>query len=306
MFPVASDYHQGVVGFHVGSCASGSRIIVTERSEALNRVPSLKSPAHGIAFAAIFVVAPTGVAQLPAPNEAGVSTGHVHFVAPDPERHHEIWTALGGEPMTAGSLPLYRFPGIYILVREGEAEAPSSTTSANHVGFSVRDYSAYKSTLESVGATFVFDDAENGQMIVDFPDGARVEFLTDANQVEPIVFHHMHLAATDPAGLRDWYVQLFGASPGERRGLPSAVVPGGRVDVLPARGAAPRGSQGAALDHIGFEVADMEAFAERMERLGIEFDVPPRNIEAIGLTVAFLTDPVGTFIEVTEGLAGID
>ncbi len=272
----------------------------------MNPKPLPKAPIFLIASAALLTVAAAGSAQLPAPNEAGVSTGHVHFIAPDPERHHTLWTTLGGELVTSGNLTLVRFPGMYVLVTEGEPEAPSSATSANHVGFSIRDYSAYRAMLESAGAAIVFDSAENGQIIADLPDGARVEFLTDASQSEPIVFHHMHLAAVDPAALRDWYVDLFAATPGERRGLPSAIVPGGRVDVLGARGDAPRGSQGAALDHIGFEVASMDAFAERMEQLGIEFDLPPRRIEAIGLTIAFLTDPVGTYIEVTEGLAGID
>jgi hypothetical protein len=69
-------------------------------------------------------------------------------------------------------------------------------------------------------------------------------------------------------------------------------------------GTTPRGSKGAALDHIGFEVADMDAFAAHLASLGIAFDVP-RRIDAIGLTIAFLTDPAGTYIEVTEGLAAV-
>lgn len=272
----------------------------------MNRVPLPKITMLVSVFAVMLALAPIGDAQLSAPNGAGVSTGHVHFTAPDRERHHAIWTALGGELVTSGDLILLRFPGTYILVREGEPVAASSTTSANHIGFSIRDYSAYKATLESVGATVVFESEENGQIIADLPDGVRLEFLTDDNQSEPIVFHHIHLAAADPAALRDWYVELFGATSGERRGLPSAIVPGGRVDVLPARGDAPQGSRGAALDHIGFEVTDMDAFAERVERLGIEFDVAPRHVESIGLTIAFLTDPVGTYIEITEGLAELD
>jgi len=120
------------------------------------------------------------------------------------------------------------------------------------------------------------------------------------------VFHHLHLAAPDVEGLRDWYTEVFGAEPGERRGLPSALVPGGRVDFLPAQGAPPRGSRGAAIDHIGFEVNDMDAFAARLAELGIAFDSAPRSVEAIGLTIAFITDPVGTYIEITQGLAAVE
>ena len=37
---------------------------------------------------------------------------------------------------------------------------------------------------------------------------------------------------------------------------------------------------------------------------GIKFDMPYRDVPAIGLKIAFITDPVGTYIELTQGLAG--
>lgn len=244
--------------------------------------------------------------QLPAANAAGVSTGHVHFIVPDPARHLALWEALGGRRGASGRLRFVSFPGIHVLVSQGTPDAPSTETTANHVGFSVRDYALYREKLRAAGASFFFESEENGQILADLPDGVRVEILTDAGQEEPIAFHHMHLATTDTGALRDWYVQVFGAEAGERRGLPSALVPGGRVDIMGARGGAPRGSRGGALDHIGFEVADMQAFAAHLEALGIAFDLAPRRIEEIGLTIAFITDPAGTYIELTEGLADIE
>ena len=62
------------------------------------------------------------------------------------------------------------------------------------------------------------------------------------------------------------------------------------------------GTAGRVLDHIGFEVADLEALVAELEAKGIEFDVPYREIPEIGLALAFLTDPWGTYIELTEGL----
>lgn len=245
-------------------------------------------------------------AQLPPPNEAGVSTGHIHLTVPDREKHFEIWQRLGGKAATSGAGGRIAFPGMYILLTEGEPAAPSSATVANHIGFSVNDYGAYKAALEAVGAKIVVDNSDGGQIIADLPDGVRVELLTDAEQDEPIVFHHIHLVAADTVALRDWYAQVLVAEVGERRGLPSAIVPGGRIDVMPGRGEPPRGSRGAAIDHIGFDVADMDAFAARMQRLGIAFDIEPRRVESIGLTIAFITDPAGTFIEITEGLADLD
>lgn len=251
-------------------------------------------------------VAVPGAAQLPAPNAAGIGTGHVHLTVPDTARHVDIWRQLGAEVERAGPLELLAFPGLYLLLAEGQPAAPSIETSANHIGFTVRDYADYKRRLARVEARVFYDNAEDGQILADLPDGVRVEILTDAGQREPIVFHHVHLTAQDPTALRDWYTNVFGAEPGERRGLPSAIVPGGRVDILNARGAPPRGTRGAAIDHIGFEVADMSAFAARLATLGVTFELGPTRVDSIGLTIAFLTDPVGTYIELTEGLADLD
>jgi catechol 2,3-dioxygenase-like lactoylglutathione lyase family enzyme len=257
-------------------------------------------------LAALLVAAAPASGQLPEGNAIGVSTGHVHFMVPDAEKHLAIWESLGGRRGATGPLDYVTFPGIHVLVTQGEAEAASIETAANHVGFAVQDYARYKALLQEAGASFFFDSEENGQILADLPDGVRVEILVEEGLSAPIVFHHLHLASTDGAGLRDWYMRVFEAEAGERRGLPSALLPGGRVDFLPAPGGnAPRPSRGSAFDHIGFEVADMEAFAARMQDLEIEFDIAPRRIEAAGLSIAFITDPAGTFIEITEGLADL-
>jgi len=184
--------------------------------------------------------------------------------------------------------------------------APSIETTANHVGFSVNDYDAYKAKLAEIGAAIFFENAEEGQILADLPDGVRIEILTDPEQEAPIAFHHYHLSVPQAEELRGWYLDVFSAEAGERRNLPSALVPGGRVDFIPARGEPAKPSRGGAIDHIGFEVADMDAFAAHVESLGIEFDRGPMHVDAIGLTIAFFTDPAGTYIEVTQGLAAVE
>lgn len=245
------------------------------------------------------------LAQLAAPGAAGVSAGHVHLVVPDINKHLALWQKLGGEPGKKGELNFVSFPGILVLFRQGTPEAASIDTSANHIGFQVNDYAAFKNKLTEIGAKIFFESAENGQILADLPDGVRVEILTDKAQKQPIVFHHFHVMGADHNGLRDWYVKVFKAEPGERRNLPSAIVPGGRVDILNVRQGAmpPRGSKGGAIDHIGFEVADLNAFAAHAKQLGITFDVEPTRRDAIDSTISYITDPAGTYIEVTQGLA---
>jgi catechol 2,3-dioxygenase-like lactoylglutathione lyase family enzyme len=68
--------------------------------------------------------------------------------------------------------------------------------------------------------------------------------------------------------------------------------------------AAQAATKGRSLDHIGFEVKDLEAFCKKLAADGVTFESPFRDVPAIGLKIAFLIDPAGTRIELTEGLAG--
>lgn len=253
-----------------------------------------------VAIAIFVLTGGTLVAQLPGLNEAGVGNGHVHMNVPDAETAREIWTTLGAVPSPEGGIPMMQVPGMYLLFAEREPTAPSTDTVANHIGFVVQSYEDIHAKLEQVGATFGVDNAETGQILADLPGGMRVEMQQEDGLQNPIEFHHIHLFVPDAEGLREWYIDAFGAEIGERRGLPSAVFPRGRVDFVGARGGTPMPSRGAAIDHIGFEVADMDAFVAHMQEMGVAFDVEPRSIG--NLTIAFITDPVGTYIEITQGL----
>jgi hypothetical protein len=57
------------------------------------------------------------------------------------------------------------------------------------------------------------------------------------------------------------------------------------------------------MDHIGFEVKDLEDFRRTLEANGVKLDSPYRKVPQVGSAVAFLTDPWGTRIELTERLA---
>jgi catechol 2,3-dioxygenase-like lactoylglutathione lyase family enzyme len=109
----------------------------------------------------------------------------------------------------------------------------------------------------------------------------------------------------DGTAARAWYMKEFGASSGTRRNLPAAMMTGGEeVDFLTAR-MPPAGTKGRSLDHIGFEVKDLDATLKRLEADGVKIDIPLRDMtKQIGLKIAFITDPNGAYIELTEGLAG--
>src|SRR6185436_19397936 len=59
------------------------------------------------------------------------------------------------------------------------------------------------------------------------------------------------------------------------------------------------------VDHIGFEIKNLEAFTKKLEAQGIKLDRPYTKVPQLGIAIAFIKDPWGTNIEMTEGLADI-
>ena len=108
----------------------------------------------------------------------------------------------------------------------------------------------------------------------------------------------------DPEKPQAWYVKTFGARAGTRGTFLAAFIPGGEVDTRKAQQAeAP--TKGRSLDHIGFEVKNLEEFCKKLQAEGMTFDVAYREMPQLGgLKLAFIVDPEGTRIELTEGLAG--
>jgi hypothetical protein len=48
-------------------------------------------------------------------------------------------------------------------------------------------------------------------------------------------------------------------------------------------------------------VRNLEAFCKKLEARGITFDIPFREVPSIQLKIAYITDPSGVYIELTEG-----
>jgi catechol 2,3-dioxygenase-like lactoylglutathione lyase family enzyme len=245
-------------------------------------------------------------AQLPAPNDSGISTGHIHLIVSDPDAQKKIWVdALGAEVTHAGTLELLKFPGIFIVVAKARTPPTggSDGSSVNHFGFLVKSYADAKAKLSATNVTFPMDRPENKQFIAELPEGVRVEFIEDANLKVPMTFHHIHEVATDQESVRSWYVKTFGAKAGKRGDYPAAMVPGGEVDFRKGDAAAAP-TKGRSLDHIGFEVKNLEAFCKKLQADGVTFDTPYRVVPQLdGLKIAYILDPIGTRIELTEGFA---
>jgi catechol 2,3-dioxygenase-like lactoylglutathione lyase family enzyme len=248
-------------------------------------------------------VAAPASAQLASPNAAGVSLGHLHVNASDVDAQVRFWTAVGGKTVQREKLTMVQFPGVYVLLRKQDSSGGTDGSSVNHIGFSVRDFDGSVAKWKAAGLTWESGrPSPDGQGFLVAPDKIRLEIFENRSQPAPIMMNHVHLQVTDIAQGQQWYVQHFGGVAGKRGRWDVANVPGteltiGKVETLQAP------TKGRSLDHIGFEVKNIDAFVAKLQAAGIRTDAPVRNsANASGLRIAFVTDPWGTEIEITEGL----
>ncbi len=242
----------------------------------------------------------TAWSQLPAPNTSGVSMGHLHLNVRDPEAHRVFWTTLGGTPVKLGDMDVMKFPDVLVMFRKAEPTGGTEGSVVGHIGFRVKDLHASLEKWRAAGLKII-PGASAHQAFVIAPDEIRIEMTEDPTMDAPIANHHIHFYTSSVEDTKAWYVKMFDAKPGTRGPFQAADLPGVNLTFSLAKGEV-AGTKGRALDHIGFEVKDLEAFCKKLEAAGVKFDMAYRKIPSLGLSIAFLTDPWGTNIELTEGL----
>ncbi len=268
-------------------------------------------------------------AQLEPPNELGVTMGHLHLTVRDVDAHKKFFALMGGTPLTIDAAEVMKFPGVYIFLTKG-APKPIGTmrtavfcgcpadgiemSTINHVGFNVRNYGEFFKKVKAAGYhTEDFHGAPNRAFVFG-PDGLMFEIAQSRSLATEVGELHLHTFVNDlPPKDRDhqvvpyemylWYAKMFGVKlmdggPGSGLGddLPGVRlrISQTRLDVEPTKGHV--------LDHIGFEVRDLEAFCRRLEANGVKLDKPYSKTRSHAFATAELIDPWGTTIELTEGL----
>ncbi len=239
-------------------------------------------------------------AQLAEPNAAGVAIGHMHLNEADLDVANKFWVdVIGATPYSKNGLSGVEAPGIIILIRKTSVKGPMAGSSVNHIGFTVPDLGPYLPKIDAAGYKRTRPGA-TVQAIIDGPDGLRVELTEDQSQKIPLKFHHVHFNSPDTKAIQAWYAEKFGATVGKRAQWDAGDVPGSNLTY--AQLDKPEPTVGRALDHIGFEIKGLEAFCKKLADSGVKFEMPYRAMPQLKLTLAFLTDPWGTRIELTEGL----
>jgi catechol 2,3-dioxygenase-like lactoylglutathione lyase family enzyme len=268
-------------------------------------------------------VASTASAQLVAAKDGPIVYGHHHLNTTNVDAQKKFFVdTLGGTLIKVGTnnAEVVTFPNVLIFFRPNQAPTGGTRgTTVNHIGFSVPDLRHVVDKVKANGFQMITktevaadrevkDDiagpAQAGGASIAFalaPDGVKVELVENRQQPIPITLHHVHFFNPRNADMQAWYVKTFGARSRTGGAFPAADLPGVALNFSPSADPVV-GTQGRALDHIGFEVKNLEEFCKNLEAGGITLAVPYRKVPALGIAVAFITDPWGTYIEMTEGL----
>jgi catechol 2,3-dioxygenase-like lactoylglutathione lyase family enzyme len=252
-------------------------------------------------LALTLLTAAPALPQLAPPNAAGATIAHIHLNVSDVEAQEHFFTELGGTIVHRDKLVMAQFPGIYIILRKQDSTGDSAGSSVNHFGLYVKDVAASVAKWKADGLTW--DAAQNGtQGYIHGPDNIRVEIYENKSIPGSVQMHHIHMFVTDPLAAQKWYVDNFGATAGKRGRADTANVPG--TELTLAKADMPQApTKGRLIDHIGFEVTNLDAFVAKLQAAGIQTDGPIRGTpNAAGLRLTYVTDPWGTQIELTEGL----
>jgi catechol 2,3-dioxygenase-like lactoylglutathione lyase family enzyme len=258
-------------------------------------------------------------AQLASANQAGVAMGHLHYSVGDVDANKRFWVALGGTAVKVGAVDAVKFQDVLVLLTPRASSGGSEGSVVNHVAFRVRTLAQVEAAGLKVERMAQFPGVANTMT----PEGERIELFEDAalnltftpdqgaadavssrhNRplTMPVAFHHVHLYLPGEAHLeaKAWYARMFGGVAGKRAQYEAVDLPGINLNFGGGRTSVP--TKGRRLDHLGFEVRNLEAFCKRLASMGVKFDAPYQR-HADGIATASLTDPWGTSIELTEGL----
>jgi len=272
-------------------------------------VQPLRIVAAALIAIALALVPHAAIAELAPLNGVDVTFGHVHLFVSDIDVHKKFWTeVMGGKAVAGSPLEMIEFPGVYVILTKEPASGPPEGSVLNHFGLVYKDLPATLAKWKALGA-----DARQGgnpnQGYVWGPDGINIEYYGDPALPVPVKMDHTHSFVPDIKACQEWYRKVFGGVPGQR---PRVSNPGwNEVVHFPEMTVTFAGSAGAAallptrgrsLDHIGFEVRNLDAFVRKLARLGITLDEAPHRVPNTAIKAAFLTDPWGTRIELTENL----
>jgi catechol 2,3-dioxygenase-like lactoylglutathione lyase family enzyme len=238
---------------------------------------------------------------------------------------------MGGSPIEVDGTDVIKFPGVLVFLRKGEPSGGTVGTTVDHTGFHVPNGEKFVAKLKAAGVkmdpaagtrTQGYQGSSWGNVYS--PDDLKVEILDSTRSTAAIgtsavraasplagsiASDHIHFFVPEASleEIQAWYAKIFGAKlfmdpvPSVSNPVRAVNIPG--VELKFSKSAdSTVPTKGRALDHIGFEVKDLEVFCKKLAGNGVKFDQSYSKTRHSGYASAELTDAWGTSLELTEGL----
>ena len=287
--------------------------------------------AAGFLLSLALLGTPPAFAQLVSHPDAPVRVGHYHLNVTSIAAHKKFWVdTLGGTAMKFGSIDVVKFPDAFVFLHVQKPTGPTRGTAFDHIGFAVPSVPAMATKLAAAGYQEVTGrepkpgtppaatptagtSAVYGRFAYFVgPDGAKIELVTAADKdAPPIAAHHIHFINKQYVAMQRWYMNAFDATlrAGGTDFFAGADLPGVGYSLNFFRWEGDQSithvpTRGRVVDHVGFEVKNLEAFCKTLEAKGIKLTRPYTKKTAAmnGIATAMIVDPWGVSIELTEGL----
>ena len=282
---------------------------------------------------------PPAFAQLVSHPDAPVRVGHYHLNVTSIEAHKKFWVdTLGGTPMKFGNIDVVKFPDAFIFLRLRKPTGPTRGTAFDHIGFAVPNVprdgdEARRGRLQGSHGTRTKARRPAGGDA----DRRDVERCMDGSRTSSARMARRSSSSLPPTRTRrrSWRTTFTSSTSSTSRcsggvhecvwtprcgpaGPTSSPAPTCLASAtawkLLSAGKAIKSithvpTAGRVVDHVGFEVKNLEAFCKALEAKGIKLTRPVSERRAAmerALATAMIIDPWGVSIELTEGLDKIN
>jgi catechol 2,3-dioxygenase-like lactoylglutathione lyase family enzyme len=143
----------------------------------------------------------------------GVTFGHIHINSADPDKTIAFWTDIVGlQTWSRDSLHGVGTIGVLILITPRSPSGPSAGSAIDHISFKVPDLQPFIGKLAKT--SYKSFQPAGDRLIIDGPDGVRIELAEDSSTYAALQFDQIHLYTTRREEVRAWYAKIFGARPG--------------------------------------------------------------------------------------------
>ena len=211
--------------------------------------------------------------------------GHVHLIANDPELIKRLWIdVFGAKPAERGSLNGVYIKGTYVWIEKGASSGGTEGSVIRDIGLRVRNLEAVLKHAGQDGFYARQASRDSAQLLT--PDRVLFELIGDPGLDVEVCTDHFHLVVPDAPLARRWYSDRFGHP-----------ISGIRLEFI-AAGTRAKPTKGRALDHVGFDVDNLEQYIAGAKE--INWESRSAEIPEPGVRSAFLADPWGTRIELVE------